>query len=155
MGKAILYVPTDYVEPEVTSCMIRIISGTYGYYDENGKLSPKDKYSEPFIVGSKEAARLVEAGVAEYVEDPVATLSEEPDATDPSENPSGDETAETGDDEPVDTAVLDENTPMNTLRQIAADRGIKVKVGMKKAELLDALNGDDEEEPDLNAESPV
>lgn len=47
--------------------MIRIISGVYGYLDENGVVKPKTEKDEPFELTEEQEARLVGLKVAEYV----------------------------------------------------------------------------------------
>lgn len=130
---------------------IRIKNGTYGFY-ENGSLVPKNRHSAPFEVEDDEAARLVEMKVAEYVEEAVATACEPPPEDEAVENPPAEEAAEIGAEE----ADWDENSTMAELKTAAAARGIKYKVGMKKADLLALLEeSDSEEAPDLSAEDGI
>lgn len=133
--------------------LIKIITGCYGHY-ENGKLKPKDRNSGAFEVEDAEAKRLVEMGVAEYVNNAVATPCEVCAEEEPCENPPTVAEPENGAEEAV--YQYDNSTPMAELRKIAAERGIKVPVGMKKTELLELLSGsDDEDAPNLGAEEPI
>lgn len=44
---------------------VKIVSGTYGYRNKNGILTPKDRTSLPFELDEEEAVRLLALGVAE------------------------------------------------------------------------------------------
>lgn len=130
---------------------IKIINGSYGHY-EQGRLAVKDRQSPPFEVEDAEADRLVKMEVAIYADEAVATPSEPIAEEETSENPPEEKASEIGAEEADES--LEEMT-INELRGIAAERGIKVKVGMKKAELISLLMDGYDEEPSLDAEVPI
>lgn len=130
---------------------IKIINGSYGHY-EQGRLAPKDRTSLPFEVEDAEADRLVEMGVAVYADEAVATPSALVAGEEPRENPLEERASEIGAEE-ADASL--EDMTINELRGIAAERGIKLKVGMKKAELISLLMDGDDKEPSLDAEVPI
>ena len=47
--------------------MIKIINGTYGYRNSDGRVEAKTPKSKPFSLSEEREAELVDAGVAEYV----------------------------------------------------------------------------------------
>lgn len=110
---------------------IRIISGSYGLH-VSGRVVRKSKESEPFEVEDREAERLVSLGVAEIVsvkeesEEETDILEEEPDEDMASKS-------------------------MKELREIAKEKGVKMKVGMSKDELVEALS----DAPDLTTEALI
>lgn len=130
---------------------IKIINGSYGHY-EQGRLAPKDRQSPPFEVEDAEADRLVKMEVAIYADEAVATPSAPIAEEETSENPPEEEAPEI-DAEEADTSL--ESMTINELRSIAAERGIKLRAGMKKAEIITLLVDSDDEEPSLDAEIPV
>lgn len=113
---------------------IRIISGNYGLH-VSGRVVRKNKESEPFEVEEREAERLVSLGVAEIV-----GVTEEP--AEPEEEP---EIPEEEADEDMASKSMKE------LREIAKEKGVKMKVGMSKEELVEALS----DAPDLTAEALI
>lgn len=56
--------------------LVKIVCGTYGYRDKSGVLTPKDIKSEPFELDNREAARLIDAGVAVEMEEAVSKETE-------------------------------------------------------------------------------
>ena len=110
---------------------IRIISGNYGLH-VSGRVVRKSKESEPFEVEDREAERLVSLGVAEIV-----SVKEEPE-----------EEAEIPEEEPDEDMA---SKSMKELREIAKEKGVKMKVGMSKDELVEALS----DAPDLTAEALI
>lgn len=114
---------------------IRIISGNYGLH-VSGRVVRKSKESEPFEVEDREAERLVSLGVAEIVK----AAGEAPALTE--------EEPETTEEEPDEDMA---SMSMKELREIAKKKGVKMKVGMTKDELVDALS----DAPDLTAEGLI
>ena len=114
---------------------VKVISGIYGLHI-SGRLTPKTKEDEPFEVDDREAERLVSLGVAEIVKaaDEAPALTEEDPET-PEEEP----------DEDIGSKSMKE------LREIAKEKGVKMKAGMTKEELVDALS----DAPDLTAEGLI
>lgn len=122
--------------------MIKIISGVYGHYvtdKETGKsrVVAKDKNAEPFELTKEQEARLVGLGVAEYVGKP---------------------SVDNADDDIARAAAepsLEEMTAKE-LREVGKQYGLTFKVGMSKAEMVDALKAewpqDAEEEADEEAD---
>lgn len=53
--------------------MIKIINGTYGYRNSDGRVEAKTPKSKPFSLSEEREAELVDAGVAEYVNGAPAT----------------------------------------------------------------------------------
>lgn len=143
--------------------LIHIINGTYGHRPKlaNGENSPfvvpVTRNDPPIDVDEKEAARLVEAGLAEYVSvKAVATGAEPPAPDNPNGNtPEGESGAEghqTPKNDPTPFGVQEYTTDMRVdeLRAAMRERGLAVKVGMTKADMVSALMGS-EELPDLTA----
>lgn len=62
--------------------LVKIVCGTYGYRDKSGVLMPKDIKSEPFELDNREAARLIDAGVAVEMEETVSEETETEDCID-------------------------------------------------------------------------
>lgn len=117
---------------------IRIISGNYGLH-VSGRVVRKGKESEPFEVDDREAERLVSLGVAEIV-----SVKEEPEE----EAVTPEEEAEIPEEEPDEDMA---SKSMKELREIAKEKGVKMKVGMSKDELVEALS----DAPDLTAEALI
>lgn len=109
--------------------MIQIIRGKYGHYVD-GKVVGKTKDSAPFELSPEREAELVAQGVAVYVH-----LSTDPIGFDevPPEKP------EEWDDAPA-FPEYDENSSAKDLRDIAKQCGLSFKVGMKKSEMIEALD---------------
>lgn len=104
--------------------MIRIIKGVYGHW--NGfKVEPKDRNSEPFCIDPVRESELVAAGIAEYTVDPA---------------PIGFDEQPPEDVEGVPLYSID--TPVKELRAIAKQIGVKLAVGMTKAEIVAALDAE-------------
>lgn len=53
--------------------MIKIINGTYGYRNSDGRVEAKTPKSKPFSLSEEREAELVDTGVAEYVNGAPAT----------------------------------------------------------------------------------
>lgn len=140
---------------------IRIIKGTFGYWD-GGKVVPKTAKDEPFPVETGRAAELVEQGIAEYATATVEINTEE-DGEDAQID--AEEMAEDAIDD--DAVNLDEMS-LDELKKFAETYGVKYKVGMKKADFIEAIRAaeleadeldeaddDGEDAPTFNAEDAV
>lgn len=124
--------------------MIRIIKGVYGHWN-GSKVEPKDRNSEPFSIDPVRESELVAAGVAEYTVDPTPIGFDEQ----PPEDLSVEESATT---ETQEFPVLPDDvegvplysieTPVKELRAIAKQIGVKLSVGMTKAEIVAALDAE-------------
>ena len=57
--------------------MIKIINGTYGYRNSDGRVEAKTPKSKPFSLSEERETELVDAGVAEYVNGAPAATSED------------------------------------------------------------------------------
>ena len=147
-------------------CEIRIVSGTYGM-NVNGRIVVV-RSQQTCTVPEKEAARLVELGVAEYVKEPVL-MAETP--------PVGDAVCETGDtpeaqeNDATDDLIpghLDEEElrkmPFDQLKKLASDCGLQVGKLRSRENIVKALaemetfvsaEEDGEEPPVMEAEAPV
>ena len=120
--------------------MIRIIKGVYGHWNGN-KVEPKDCNSEPFSIDPVRESELVAAGVAEYTVDPAPIGFDEQ----PPEDMSA--TAETQEvpalpDGVEGVPMYSVETPVKELRAIAKQIGVKLAVGMTKAEIVAALDAE-------------
>lgn len=128
--------------------MIKIIKGTYGYFDGK-KVIPKTADDEAFTLTPEKEARLVKQGVAEYAK------GYEPPANDDNEN--------AGKPYSLEMSLKD-------LKAVAAAYGLdasKINVKAKVIELIDTAiaaseeqetdveTDDDEQPPDLGAVPPV
>lgn len=155
--------------------LIQIINGTYGYRpmilkkdhkEPSEYVVPTTRNDPPIDVDEKEAKRLVEAGVAEYVHiHDVATATAPSDAEDPigsmsSEegggNSPGDGGSEEGDlmdDEEI--PVYSTDMKADELRAAMRERGLSIRVGMTKAEMVEVLNGLNDEPPDIAPQDVV
>lgn len=133
----------------MTTKSIRIIKGTFGFWDEKRKVVvPKTEKDGPFLLPEERAGELVEQGIAEYVQAPDVYPASE--------------VEEDGEEkQPID---LDEMT-VEQLKEVAEPYGIKYKVGTKKAdfvaEIREAMEESEAEEdgedapPEFNAEDAV
>ena len=138
----------------MTTKSIRIIKGTFGFWDEKRKVVvPKTEKDGPFLLSEERAKELVEQGIAEYADVP-QTPNVEPEQESEAEE-DGEEK------QPID---LDEMT-VEQLKEVAEPYGIKYKVGTKKAdfvaEIREAMEESEAEEdgedapPEFNAEDAV
>ena len=147
--------------------LIRIINGTYGHRPTlaNGEKSnfivPVTRNDLPIEVDEKEAQRLVEAGVAQYVTiEAVATDHVAPEADNPIGNtPEGEDgTEDAGEPEnehvPFEEPAFTTDMRADELRAAMRERGLTVKIGMTKAEMVAALNGT-EDLPELTVQDVV
>lgn len=117
--------------------MIQIINGVYGYVDKDGIVRPKTEADAPFELTPEQESRLVRLGVAKYVR------NTPPQPVEP------------------EVSVQEENThslsdlSAKELRELGKDYGLTFKVGMSKAEMVQAIEeaeaglhaGDDDNEP--------
>jgi len=138
--------------------LILITNGTYGHTPTlpNGKKSqyivPVSRKTGPVDVDPDEAARLVEAGVAEYVTDELVTETE----TAPAEEESTEKTV-TGHLDGTDLETM----TVNDLKALANDMGIDTSKLKKKADLIEAISAveisapAEEEAPELDAQDVV
>lgn len=133
---------------------IKIISGTYGYRDDQNHLVPKNRSSAPFDVPKEEAERLAELGVAEIVTEEVATPTADIKADVPKDNPPETKTA-TEDENELDEEELKKLT-FAELKKTASDMGIDTAALKSKAAVVTAIMQTAAEAPPaLNAEEPV
>lgn len=120
--------------------MIRIIKGVYGHW--NGfKVEPKDRNSEPFCIDPVRESELVASGVAEYTVDPAPIgFDEQP----PEDVEAVGETPELPPlpDGVEGVPLYSIDTPVKELRAIAKQIGVKLAVGMTKAEIVAALDAE-------------
>lgn len=152
--------------------LIQIINGTYGHRPTlfGGKRSdyvvPVTRNDPPIDVDEKEAERLVSAGVAEYVHGehvataPAPSDDEYPNGTIASGADSGNvpgdggnETDDLTDDEEITTFSIDMKA--DELRAAMRERGLAIRVGMTKAEMVEILNGAGEEPPEIAPQDVV
>ena len=145
--------------------LIHIINGTYGHRPilPNGEYSnyvvPVTRADLPIDVDEKEAARLVNCGIAEYVNgEAVATAYVPTEERTPSGN-THDDAGDAGsagepEDEPEDEPVFTTDMRVDELRAAMRERGLSAKVGMTKADMVAALN-DAEDLPDLTVQDVV
>lgn len=138
---------------------IKIIGGRYGHISPNGAFSVKTENSVPFEVDDKEADRLIKRGVAEIIGERGKRPEIGDEMSRTGSNPTDEENAAVGENEGV--PAYDESTSANELRAIAKKAGISFKVGIKKEEMLEALDAhfglsdDDGEDFLLSAEDPI
>ena len=147
--------------------LIHIINGTYGHRPilPNGEYSnyvvPVTRADLPIDVDEKEAARLVDGGIAEYVHveavatDPVPPASQEPigNTIEDEDAPEGPGEAET-DHAPFEETKFTTDMRADELRAAMRERGLTVKIGMTKAEMVATLNGT-EDLPELTVQDVV
>lgn len=150
--------------------LIHIINGAYGYREkkEDGQLACTVKSATrndpPIDVDDDEAVRLVESGIAEYA-DPdyisaLVSVSEAGTKENTSDENTDEDASENGeienddltDDE--DITVYTTDMKADELRAAMHERGLTVRVGMKKQDMVDALNGTDDF-PDLNPQDVI
>ncbi len=156
--------------------LIQITNGTYGYRpmilkkdhkEPSEYVVPITRNDPPIDVDGKEAKRLVEAGVAEYVhihdvatapapsedESPIGNMSNSEDGLD-SPGDGGNEDDDLTDDE--DITVFSIGMKADELRAAMRERNLPIRVGMTKAEMVEALNGSIEEAaPDITPQDVV
>ena len=109
--------------------MIQLIRGKYGHYID-GKVVGKTKDSEPFELSPEREADIVAQGVAVYVTvaaDPIGFDEVPPEIT------------EEWDDSPA-VPEYGDHSSAKELRDIANMCGLSFKVGMKKADMIEALD---------------
>lgn len=105
--------------------MIKIICGVYGHYT-GGRVIAKDKNSEPFSLSPEREAELVAQGIADYVAEASAPIG-------------FDETPEFPEGIiPIPDYSID--TKASELRRIGELCELNFRVGMTKAEMVDALD---------------
>ena len=124
--------------------MIKIVQGVYGYLDKDGIVRPKTEADEPFTLTPEQEERLVRLGVAVLVGAAAEAPAAEPDQEEPEQYPIG------FDEAPVDERGLEEYS-VKELREIGKDYGLTFKVGMSKAEMIQAIEKA-EAELDIDAE---
>lgn len=133
--------------------LIQITNGTYGHTPilPDGRKSryvvPVNRKTGPIDVEPEEAARLVEAGVAEYVTDEPAKAAKAPEA--PAEEPAAEE-PEAPAEETV-TGHLDgtdlESMTFAELKALAQDMGIETGKIKSKAAMIEAITAVEVEAP--------
>ena len=147
--------------------LIRIINGPYGHRPtlSNGEKSnfivPITRNDLPIEVDEKEAQRLVDAGIAQYANgeavatDPVASEADNPIGNTP-EGEDGTEGVGEPENEPApfEEPVFTTDMRADELRAAMRERGLTVKIGMTKADMVAALNGT-EDLPELTVQDVV
>lgn len=122
--------------------MIKMIAGRFGLLVD-GIVKGMDKNSPPFEATAEQEARLVELGLAEYVGKPVAVAEEI--------------SVVAEDAEPVDL----DDMKADDLRALGKEYGLSFKVGMKKADMIEAIKAaqdegnEDEETEDTAEDAPT
>ena len=147
--------------------LIHIINGTYGHRPKlpNGETSnyivPTTRNDLPIDVEEAEAARLVRNGIAEYVNAPaVGTPRVTSEHKGGSGNMSGDKNEGEGTGaagiDPVSIEGQEYSLDMRAdeLRAAMRQRGLPVKIGMTKADMVKALN-EAEDLPELTVQDVV
>lgn len=124
--------------------MIKIVQGVYGYLDKDGIVRPKTEADEPFTLTPEQEERLVRLGVAVLVGMAEEAPTAEPNSEEPEQYPIG------FDEAPVDERGLEEYS-VKELREIGKDYGLTFKVGMSKADMIQAIEKA-EAELDIDAE---
>ena len=150
--------------------LIKIINGTYGFRPQPHVVELKTADDAPFEVDDKEAARLVELGVAaiaygedseslqDALDDVVDQLEEQP--APPEEEPEDDQPAEDGDAEETEQKFDRDELEQLTnpqLAELAEELGLHLSGRPKKSELIAAIlkaAEEDDELPDLGAADP-
>ena len=139
--------------------MIQMKAGTFGLA-VNGFVKPMTRDSGPFVASEEQEARLVKLGIAEYVTDGTPIGFDEAPEDMTGEDAPEDEAPEdmTGEDAPEDEAPLKplEDLTANELREMGKEYGLTFKVGMTKAQMVEAITAAqapdaDEEETDEDA----
>ena len=151
--------------------LIQIVNGMYGHRPTlpNGQPSdyvvPTTRFDPPINVPDEEAKRLVENGIAVYAApDGPGVTADVPEAVTPDENTPDEKTAQNGsegqenenDDLTDDEDVVFFNTDMKAdeLRAAMRERGLAIRPGMTKKEMVEALNGGSDA-PVLEAEGVI
>lgn len=131
--------------------LIHITQGTYGYraVEPDGTISvtarPITRDDPPIDVGETEAKRLVAIGVAEYVNaEAVATAEKGRLNAESIKSALAVKSTSEGLTEPISDEAVTYSVTMKAdeLRSAMKARGLTVKVGMSKADMVEALNGD-------------
>lgn len=159
---------------------IKMIAGTFGFWDGK-KVVPKTNKDKAFSVSDEVAERLIRLNMAETVageaeaaeiDKDVLEVTDEGKAVRGGEKPEneGDEYDEDSSeridesaDEEIDETVIDKTMTAKELRELGKIYGLTFKVGMSKAEMVDALKDhfaaenaeDDEDAPELDASKAV
>ena len=133
--------------------MIEMLQGTFGL-PVNGIVKGMNKNSGPFDAGAEQEARLVSLGLAKYVDEPVVE-----------DAPVFDETPPELPELPDGVEAIPEysiESKADELREIAKMCGLSFKVGMTKAEMVEALDKffdenlvDDAEDESVVEDAPV
>lgn len=110
--------------------MIQIVRGIYGYMDEDGIVRAKRVDDPPFELLPEQEERLVRLGVAQYVGN-VNQAQEEAELAEAVGAIELDEVAE--EERPLSEYSVKE------LRDLGKDYGLSFKVGMSKAEMIQAI----------------
>lgn len=145
--------------------LVQIVNGTYGHRpkDRNGKLCeyvvPTTRNDPPIEVEDMEAERLIAAGIAvsmvhDHQEEDVEnqSLSEAETQENSADNLDTDPDEEdSADDEAI---VFSVKMKADELRAAMQERGLTVRVGMTKADMVEALNGKNDI-PVLEAEGVI
>ena len=111
---------------------VKITGTTYGYRTPDGKLEPKDRSSEPFMLDDTEANRLVSLGVAVVVEEGKGMYKTDNKPEKGNTLPVNEKTGE-------EVEEYSKNMSMTELKEIAKTVGIPFKFGMSKKDLIKAL----------------
>lgn len=141
--------------------MIKIVRGTYGYW--NGRyVEPKTEKDAPFELEAEKEKRLVDKGVAVYVVEPTnVEISEEGDFEVDGKvvgKVDGD-IVEVTDEDVTEATIEDVKAELSklTLEELKAEGkkyGVSYKVGTKKADFVDqilsAMPAEEEELPDAD-----
>ena len=123
--------------------MIKIVQGVYGYLDKDGIVRPKTEADEPFTLTPEQEERLVRLGVAVLVGAAAEAPAEESLQEEEEQYPIG------FDEAPVDDRGLEEYS-VKELREIGKDYGLTFKVGMSKADMIQAI---EKAEAELNIDA--
>lgn len=151
---------------------IKMIAGTFGFWDGK-KVVPKTNKDKAFSVSDEVAERLIRLNMAETaageaeaaeIDKDVLEVADEEKAVRGGEKPEneGDEYDEDSSEE-IDETVVDKTMTAKELRELGKIYGLTFKVGMSKAEMVDALKDhfaaenaeDDEDAPELDASKAV
>lgn len=134
--------------------MIQMIAGVYGRKMPDGSVKPMDKNSGPFEVSAEKEERLIRLGLAVRVDHVDTEMPIGFDETPPVVD-GEDETDETeAETEEVDLEAL----TVNELREIGKQYGVAFKVGMKKADMIaaiEAAQSEDDAAEDDGEDAPV
>ena len=116
--------------------MIQIVRGVYGFLDRDGIVRPKTETDAPFELLPEQEARLVRLGVAQYVGD--VKLAQ--DLTDLTEAVGG----IVIDEAPEEERPLSDYS-VKELRELGKDYGLTFKIGISKAEMVQAIEAAENE----------